>query len=241
MHIPIETSAVVQGYPSLRITAQRAAVASARSFYALAGQHTCVVAALRPAGPYPILVLHGEMGAGKSVMERSIAKANPDDLGAWRDARRQYRNMMILEQAAASAGENAALGLISPRALRQAAAMGRQGRRGYVRGQGDFADLARAGNALMLPMPQSGSAPRVLMSSGGALLGSALAGEPFSLAALAGIAAPGAFGRALMSRPVQRYLSSGRNTGALNGGLPARQNALLQALLAPSRIAPQSP
>lgn len=175
------------------------------------------------------------------LMERSIAKANPDDLGAWRDARRQYRNMMILEQAAASAGENAALGLISPRALRQAAATGRQGRRGYVRGQGDFADLARAGNALMLPMPQSGSAPRVLMSSGGALLGSALAGEPFSLAALAGIAAPGAFGRALMSRPVQSYLSSGKNTGALNGGLPARQNALLQALLAPSRIAPQSP
>ena len=35
-----------------------------------------------------------------------------------------------------------------------------QNRRAYARGQGDFADLARAGEGVMKPLPNSGTAPR---------------------------------------------------------------------------------
>ncbi|QXC50877.1 DUF4102 domain-containing protein [Agrobacterium salinitolerans] len=38
-------------------------------------------------------------------MERSIAATNPKDLGGWRNARKEYRNMLVLEQAATGAGE----------------------------------------------------------------------------------------------------------------------------------------
>ncbi len=87
--------------------------------------------------------LFGIRNALDNGMERSIAATNPNDAGAWREVRTQYRNMLTLEKAASAAGEDAAGGLISPRALRQATAGGR-GRRSYVRGDGDFAELARS-------------------------------------------------------------------------------------------------
>lgn len=81
------------------------------------------------------------------AMQRTIARQNPQDIGHWQQARRQYRNMLVVEKAATGAGENAALGLISPSQLRNAAVQ--QGRRAYARGQGDFAELARSGEAMM--------------------------------------------------------------------------------------------
>jgi hypothetical protein len=94
-------------------------------------------------------------------MERSIGRNNPSDLGAFQEVRRQYRNMLPLEKAATGAGEDAALGLVSPSQLRNAVVQ--QNRRAYARGQGDYADLARAGEAIMKPLPNSGTAPREYM------------------------------------------------------------------------------
>lgn len=149
------------------------------------------------------------------AMERSIAKNNPADAGAWRDVRRQYRNMLVLEKAATGAGENAAMGLISPSHLRNAAV--NQSRRGYARGKGDFADLARAGEALMKPLPNSGTpgrtAVRALGTSVPALLGAgggASVGGPLGAIAgsVAGAALPKVVGALMMSKAGQAYLSN---------------------------------
>ncbi|OQP87578.1 hypothetical protein BTR14_03135 [Rhizobium rhizosphaerae] len=161
--------------------------------------------------------LYGLRNSLDDAMERSLAQVNPDDLGAWREVRNQYRNMLTIERAATGAGENAAQGLISPQALRNAT-VNTQGRRNYARGNGDFAELARSGAAVLQPMPNSGTAGRLNAQSLGTGLagvlgggaGYASGGDPASMAAgaLAGFAAPRIAGRALMSGPVQSYLGN---------------------------------
>lgn len=147
------------------------------------------------------------------AMERSIAANNPGDLGGFREARNQYRNLLAITKAATGAGENSALGIISPQALRQAAVG--QGRSAYARGQGDFADLARSGNATMTPLANSGTAMRLAARGGGGGLGAVIGalttgGNP--LGAAAGAAAfpliNAGVGRALMSVPAQAYLKN---------------------------------
>lgn len=167
--------------------------------------------------------LRGLRDALDSGMERSI---NPADAGVWGDLRRQYGNMKVLERAANGGGEDAAMGIISPARLRMAASSGN--RAGYARGQGDFADLAKAGQAVMTPLPNSGTAARTsvrnlgspMLAGGGALVG----GVP-GLAA--GLLAPKAAGAALMSPWVQRYLS---NQAASGAGNPVRE-AIIAAIM----------
>jgi hypothetical protein len=88
-----------------------------------------------------------------------------------------------------------------------AASSGNRG--GYATGQSDFTKLAKAGQAVMTPLPNSGTASRInarnlgsgLLAGGGALT----AGLP---GMIAGLVAPQVAGRALMSRPVQKYLAN---------------------------------
>ena len=150
------------------------------------------------------------------LMERGIARSNPSDLGAWRKARTQYRNILVIEQAATGAGENAAMGLISPSQLRNATVQ-KQGRRNYARGQGDFAELSRAGEAIMKALPQSGTAPRTWARNLGtafpALLGglagnTALPGLGMFLGGAVGAGIPTAIGRAMLSGPGRKYLGN---------------------------------
>lgn len=172
--------------------------------------------------------LYGIREVLDDAMERSIAAANPRDLGAWRSARNLYRNYLVIEQAATGAGENAALGLISPSQLRNAT-VSKQGRRNYARGQGDFAELARAGEALMKPLPNSGTASRLATrlpafaaGVGGLATGGLDAGL---LAAGAAMLAPKAAGAAMMSGPGQRYLGN-----QVMQNLTPRARALVNAL-----------
>lgn len=169
------------------------------------------------------------------AMERSIS---PADLDAWRTARRQYRNMLVIEKAATAAGSDAALGLISPSAIRNATVG--QGRRAYGRGQGDFAELARAGEAILKPLPQSGTAPRALVQAIPAVVGAGLAGGLGPAAgAAAAVAAPGLTGRALMSRPVQAYLGNQLLPAQPRRALTNAQRLLLvNAASTAPRIAP---
>ena len=144
------------------------------------------------------------------VMERSIRRNNPDDLGAWRDARNQYRNLLTLERVTSGGGEAAAEGVVSPARLRQAS-VAQGGRRAYARGQGDFGELARAGNAILTQPPSSGTSERAFLhaipAAIGATGGALMEGAPGSAAgAILGTAAPGLTGRALMSAPMQAYL-----------------------------------
>jgi hypothetical protein len=181
--------------------------------------------------------LVGTREALDDAFERSLhASGNTQDLAALREARNQYRNLMVIEKAATGAGSQTAEGIISPSQLRNAT-VSTHGRRNYARGQGDFADLSRAGEAIMKPLPNSGTSPREYMRHALSTVGSVVGGTVGSTGgpagtaagAIAGLAAPGALGRALMSGPVQRYLGNQR-LGPYQG---SRANqALAAALLA---------
>lgn len=159
------------------------------------------------------------------------------------DARQHYRNMITIERAATGAGEAAATGLISPAALKNATVT-TQTRRNYARGQGDFPELARSGVSVMSPLPNSGTAQRAgvqLLGAGvggglGAIFGGGLAGGGIgaALGHMAPAVGQGLVGRAVMSRPMQAYLSNQLgaqlmnaprvNRAALAPGLNAQAN-----------------
>lgn len=157
--------------------------------------------------------LYGVRNALDNAMERSLARSNPADLGAWREARRQYRNLIPIAKAVEGGGEDMAAGLLSPAKMRQTT-VSSQGGRNYARGQGEFADMVRAGNETMTPLPNSGTAPRLaaqaLLSAPGAAVGyeQGGAGGAGIGAVLGALAGRYAGGRALMSRPMQAYLGN---------------------------------
>lgn len=141
--------------------------------------------------------------------ERYLRMSNPQMADRMRTARQQYRNLLVLEKAALGAGENAASGLISPAQLAQATKQ-LQGGRNYARGRGDYAELARAGDALLRPLPQSGTQPRLMISGIGAGIGGAMFGAP---GAISGQALAPAVGQAIQARltgrpTVQAYLGN---------------------------------
>lgn len=173
-------------------------------------------------------------------VERYLAVASPDDIPAWQDVRNQYRNFLVIEKAASGAGENAARGILSPAQIRNAIVQ--QSRRGYVRGMGDFADLARNANATMTPLPNSGTAQRLgarggmmgLPAIGGTLLGGVVGGgNPLAAVAggVAGNAIPGQVGRALLSGPGRAYLTNQIATPGAGYG-QSTANAVARALAA---------
>lgn len=159
--------------------------------------------------------LGGIMESLDDAMGRWISVNNPNDLGAWEQVRQDYRNFLVIERAAAGAGENAAMGLISPAALKNAETA-LQGKRGYTQGHGDFSDLSRAGVATMSPLPDSGTASRVAARSimgipavvGGVMGNGFLPGFGALAGAAAGAAVPAVTGRAMLSGPGKGYLSN---------------------------------
>jgi hypothetical protein len=132
----------------------------------------------------------------------------------WQQVRRDYRNMVAIEDAVSRAGEKAVTGIITPANLRTAVA--KQNKRSYVRGYGDMNQLARAGVETMTPLPQSGTAPRqavrAMQMSVPSIVGAAAgsgAGLPGTIAGAAlGGAVPFAAGRAMLSGPGRAYLSN---------------------------------
>lgn len=160
------------------------------------------------------------------AVERGLA---PQMRGQWQEARTQYRNLLTVSRAAGAAGENAANGLISPAQL-AAAAKVTQGRRNFERGRGELGNLARAGEAVMKQMPQSGTAPRMMAMqfgqtvAGGAAGAAAGGGDPTTtgIGALLPWIVRGAAGRAIMSQPVQRYLANQAVPGGVNAGQGGR-------------------
>lgn len=142
-------------------------------------------------------------------MERSI---NPADAGLWSELRRQYGNYKVLNRASGGGGEAAGLGIISPAQLRMAASSGN--REGFATGANEFTKLAKAGQAIMTPLPNSGTAQRMAAQGIAAAIMGGVGGAgagPVGLAA--GLAGPALAGRALMSKPVQSYLANQVATG----------------------------
>jgi len=151
--------------------------------------------------------------AAEAFLRRS---RQPEMVDRLREARSDYRNMMVIEKAATGAGERAAEGIISPAKLREAT-VATHGRRNYARGDGDFPELARAGVGTMTPLPQSGTSPRAhaagMLHAGAGLAGYGAAGPLGAAAALVG---PPLAARAIMSPSVQAYLGNQLLTGAIN-------------------------
>lgn len=167
--------------------------------------------------------LRGALDAG---VERGLR--NPRDLAEWRQARRQWANMIVINRAVSGSTEAVANGFITPAKLTQAIESMRRGT--YSRGRGDFAQLARAGNQIMKGYQDSGTPTRAramaMPAAIGAVLGSGFGALP---GAVMGAAAPFVAGRALMSRPVQSYLQNQRLTNLL-GTIGPRRNVAAPAL-----------
>jgi len=151
------------------------------------------------------------------AVERYLSVASPDDIPAWKEVRNQYRNFLVIEKAAAGAGEKTAQGILSPAQIRNAIVQ--QSKRGYVRGMGDFADLARNATATMTPLPNSGTAQRTAAQNivasvptiAGTLMGTAVGGgNPYAAIAggVAGAAIPRQLGNAILSPVGRKYLTN---------------------------------
>ena len=154
----------------------------------------------------------------RNALDDSIERGLPGNLvGDWRQARRQYANLMTLQDAMTGAGGKTSEGLVTPNKLRQAVD-GNTTDRNYLSGNGDLAPLARASSNVMNPLADSGTAGRTraqnvgvgVSSAVGAGLGYGSGAGPLGiLGGMAlGAATPLAMGRALMSRPMQEYLAN---------------------------------
>ncbi|PSH66700.1 hypothetical protein CU102_17990 [Phyllobacterium brassicacearum] len=173
------------------------------------------------------------------AMERTIAVNNPADLGMWKETRNAYKNLLVVEKAVTAAGENARHGIISPAQLRSAVVA--QGRRAFARGQGDFADLARAGEGTMAALPDSGAIGRIaaLLPGSTTGTGAAIGGAVGSVLGMPGLgAAVGAAsphigriaGRAALTDVGRKYLANQVKAGS---GLNRQGiSAVIQAVIA---------
>jgi hypothetical protein len=179
----------------------------------------------RGADPKTANALREIRGALDSAMERQLIRTRDPDAGAWQKARDQYRNLLVLEHAAAN--PNTRLGVISPAAL-YSANKNVQGIRNIARGRGELTPLAQAGSDILREMPSSGTVQRAYVmgipAALGGVAGGIYGGDPWSAGygALAGLAGPPLAGRALMNPLMQRYLANqamaGRAGAALRGG-----------------------
>jgi len=173
---------------------------------------------------------YGLQRALDNAMERSM-RGSPD-IEAFRTARRQYRNLQPIVNAITSGGEQAAQGLLTPGKLGHAVTR-LEGKAAKARGRGDFTDLVNAANAIMAPLPNSGTPVRAAAAGIGSLFG-AMGGLPGAGlgAAVGGLLGP--IGTAAAVRnPVSRFYLSGRMApnAAAWGGQTSR-NAALSGLLA---------
>lgn len=165
--------------------------------------------AVRQTDPYLSRALAGLRDALDNAMERSIP-ANSGDRELWRQSRREYGAQEVIKKAASKAGEATAEGQITPSNLRNTAAA--ENRSEYALGRGPFSELGRAGEGVMKPLPNSGTAQRNLLTDIAKML----------------ITAP--TGRALTSAPVQGYLGNQAIAETLRNMPPARQAALIALL-----------
>lgn len=153
-----------------------------------------------------------------SALERTAGK---DASAAIKQARKQYRNLKLVEQAV---GLSETGDISVPRLAAAASTKRQRGGALYGRGDADMARLARSAMTVRDAFPQSGTAPRAaLQALGGSIApGAGLAayslaqGEPPSDAAMlgliggaAGLATPALAARAFQNPAMQQYLMRG--------------------------------
>ena len=156
----------------------------------------------------------------RDAMDRSIS---PADSKAWSGARKQYRNLKTVEDLI----EKSATGDLSPSLL--LGLVRRSDKNMAYTGGGDLGDLARIGQRFLKdPIPNSGTAERLLAAGALGGGGYALGIDPTTLATMALLGR--GVGGALNSRTAQRYMLNGapaleRLGAPLPYLLPATANA----------------
>jgi hypothetical protein len=154
--------------------------------------------------------LRGLRDALDEVADRSV----PRDLrGQWREARRQYAALKVIERAMGGTTVAAGSGQIPPTAFSHAVRS--QAGRSYARGAGELNDLSRVGTQFVRdPIPNSGTPERLfwqnLMTNPVSLLGggTAVAFDPVTTAAGVGgaLLGPWAAQRAYQSPLIDLWL-----------------------------------
>ena len=169
----------------------------------------------------------------KYALDEAMARGlSQEDARAWALNNQRYANMKQTEGAVAAAGEN-----LSPLRVAQSVRSGRAGQ--AAQGRGDLDELAKAGELLLRPLPNSQTAARMgwqnmfnlksLLSTGGG----AAAGSPFGLpGVVAGAALPHVVSRLAVSRPGQAYLG--------NQALPQNARDVIAQTLAQQAISQPS-
>lgn len=171
-----------------------------------------VAKALRASSPDGSSAIRDLQATLDAAMERSIRAVNKTDAGKFKEVRRMYRDLLIVENAAVRAGQDAASGMIGPKQLR-GAALQVAGKRQFARGKNDMANLGRDGELVVTDLPDSGTANRFraqnlgfgLTALGGGVVGGSQGGLE---GALIGAAAPFAAGRLAVSGPGRRFLGN---------------------------------
>lgn len=161
-----------------------------------------------------------------------------DDIRNLRESRRQFANLVRIENAMASPGAQVAEGVVSPNALRAAVSQG--DRRGAAMGRGDMAELSRIGQAFIRPsIANSGTAERTMMANlltGGGIGGGAaiLGADPVTAVgtAAATLAGPRVAQAAYNTPLVQRWLTN----RLAQGSGPQFNRELAAALLAQQSV-----
>jgi hypothetical protein len=201
-------------------------------------------AAARNARSNPALqdALSGLSEALDGAMVRSVP--NPDIAQAWQTVRRNYRNLLQIDKAMATApAQDAVSGNVPFGALGNAVRSADP--RGFARGRGDLNDVARVGKFIASKEPNSGTPIRTfltnLMSYGAPVAagGAGLAGGDLATAAMttsAALAGPRLTQLLYNSAPVQSYLTNQLAPAALPSSLLLARLLLAQekgAALAP--------
>ena len=183
-------------------------------------QRTALGKLTKSSNPELAEAARGLMHALDRAMERTLSRAGSPDLGAWREARRLYKNMLVIEDASTRVAD----GVITPQALRAAAI--NQNRSAFARGRNEFTKLANAGVAKMTPLPAGSSSIMPVGASLGASIGAGLGGIPGAvIGGITGATVPWAAGRGMLSRAGRAYL--GNRVAAGGRPLPALPPAVL--------------
>jgi len=153
------------------------------------------------------------------VIDRGLG---PEQAAAWRKLNAEYRDFLAIEDAVSKAGP-ALQGIVSPQHLRGSTKTV-FGKRAYVLGKSDLAELAKAGSIALKPMPSSGTAERLIARTGGPAPATGAAGyfgaqmignnvdgagvDPsiLGMAGLGGLLAPKVINEAAATKPGQAYL-----------------------------------
>jgi len=229
---PSQQRAVVEGYVNDIVDHMRTGQMPGEFYQEMRSRLSRQANGLRNSDPTLSDTLRGMRNALDNAMGRSIG---PADQQLWNQTRREYGAQRVLEKTASRAGEATAEGNIVPQNLRNTVSAENRGQ--YARGHGDFAELARAGSAVMAPLPNSGTGQRLAINAIASALGGGFGaasgmGVGSALGLAAGAAAgPAIAGRALMSRPVQGYLGNQLAAPVIESLTP-RQSALVAALVA---------